>query len=34
LFNLEEDVKKHIISWEKRMEEIEEVAEYNNYKLC
>jgi hypothetical protein len=33
LFNLEEDVKKHIISWEKRMEEIEMVAEYNGFKI-
>lgn len=33
LFNLEEEVKNHIISWEKRMEEIEMVAEHNNIKL-
>lgn len=33
LFNLEETVKNHIYSWEKRMEEIEKVAEHNNYKL-
>jgi hypothetical protein len=29
LFNLEETVKNHITSWEKRMEEIEMVAEHN-----
>lgn len=33
LFNLEEAVKNHIYSWEKRMEEIEKVAEHNNYKI-
>lgn len=33
LFNLEEEVKNHIISWERRMEEIEMVADYNNIKL-
>lgn len=33
LFGLEEDVKKHILSWEKRMEEIELVANSKNYKL-
>lgn len=33
LFNLEETVKNHIYSWEKRMEEIEKVAEHNNYKI-
>jgi hypothetical protein len=33
LFSLEKDVKKHITSWEHRMEEIELVAEHNNYKL-
>ncbi len=33
LFNLEEEVKSHITAWEKRMEEIELVAEHNNIKL-
>jgi hypothetical protein len=33
LFSLEETIKKHIHSWEKRMEEIELVAKHNNYKL-
>lgn len=33
LFSLEEEVKNHIISWERRMEEIEMVAEFNNIKL-
>lgn len=33
LFNLEETVKNHINSWERRMEEIEMVAENKNFKL-
>lgn len=33
LFNLEETVLSHIISWEKRMEEIELVADHNRIKL-
>ena len=33
LFNLEESVKDHILAWEKRMEEIEMVAEHKNFKL-
>ena len=33
LFNLEESIKGHIISWEKRMNEIELVAEVKGYKL-
>jgi len=33
LFKLEETVKNHIASWERRMEEIEMVAEAKNYKL-
>ena len=33
LFNLEETVKNHISSWEKRMEELELVANYKNFKL-
>lgn len=33
LFNLEEEVKNHITSWEKRMEEIELVADYNGIKI-
>jgi len=33
LFNLEETVKNHISSWERRMEEIEMVAEAKSYKL-
>lgn len=33
LFNLEEDVKKHILSWERRMEEIEAAADHNNFKI-
>ena len=33
LFNLEETVKSHINSWEKRMEEIELVAEHKGFKL-
>jgi len=34
LFNLEDTVKNHIESWEKRMEEIEMVAESKGFKLC
>ncbi len=33
LFNLEEDVKKHIVSWETRMDQIEKVAEHLKFKL-
>ena len=33
LFNLEETVKDHITSWERRMEEIEMVAEAKGYRL-
>lgn len=33
LFNLEEDVKNHINSWETRMAQIEKVAEYLKFKL-
>ena len=33
LFNLEETVKDHIASWEKRMEEIELVAEFKGFRL-
>lgn len=33
LFNLEETVKDHILSWERRMEEIEMVAAVKNFKL-
>lgn len=33
LFVLEETVKKHISSWERRMEQIEEVVEYKGFKL-
>ena len=33
LFNLEESVKKHISDWEKRMEEIEQVAEFKGFRL-
>ena len=33
LFNLEEVVKNHIHSWERRMEEIEMVAEHNKIKI-
>jgi len=33
LFNLEETVKEHITSWERRMEEIELVASNKNFKL-
>jgi hypothetical protein len=33
LFNLEETVKNHIVSWENRMEEIELVADYLEYRL-
>lgn len=33
LFNLEEEVKSHIIAWERRMEEIEMVADHNGIKL-
>ena len=33
LFNLEETVKKHIADWEHRMEEIERVAEFKDFKL-
>lgn len=33
LFDLTETVKNHIRSWEKRMEEIEKVAEHKNFKL-
>lgn len=34
LFNLEESVKDHILAWEKRMEEIEIVAQHKNFKLA
>lgn len=33
LFSLEEDIKKHILSWERRMEEIELVCEHKEYKI-
>ncbi len=33
LFNLEETVKSHINSWEKRMEEIEQISNFKNFKL-
>lgn len=33
LFNLEETVKEHIAAWERRMEEIELVAQHNKYNL-
>lgn len=33
LFSLEETVKDHIAAWEKRMEEIESVAEFKGFKL-
>ena len=33
LFNLEETVKNHISSWEKRMEEIEQISNFKNFKL-
>lgn len=33
LFSLEETVKSHICSWERRMEEIEKVVEYKEFKL-
>lgn len=33
LFNLEETVKDHIAAWERRMEEIEMVADYKGFKL-
>ena len=33
LFDLEENVKNHIFAWEKRMEEIELVANHKGYKL-
>lgn len=33
LFDLEETVKNHIFAWEKRMEEIELVANHKGYKL-
>lgn len=33
LFNLEEAVKEHITAWERRMEEIELVAEFKGFKL-
>ena len=33
LFNLEETVQNHITAWEKRMEEIELVAEYKEFSL-
>lgn len=33
LFNLEETVKNHIESWEKRMEEIQMVIDYKGFKL-
>lgn len=33
LFNLEESIGEHISSWEKRMIEIEKVAEFKGYKL-
>lgn len=33
LFNLEEEIQQHINSWEERMKQIEEIAEYKNIKL-
>ena len=33
LFNLEETVKSHINSWEKRMEEIEQISNFKKFKL-
>lgn len=33
LFNLEEEVKNHIVSWERRMKEIEMVADFKEIKL-
>lgn len=33
LFNLEENIRRHIQSWEKRMEQIQMVANYKNFKL-
>jgi hypothetical protein len=33
LFNLEETVKNHIAAWERRMTEIEMVAEFKGFKL-
>lgn len=33
LFSLEETVNSHILSWERRMEEIEKVVEYKEFKL-
>lgn len=33
LFNLEETVKGHILSWETRMEELTQVAEFKNYRI-
>ena len=33
LFNLEETVKEHISAWERRMEEIEMVANYKGFKI-
>ena len=33
LFSLEETVKSHICSWERRMEEIEKIVEYKEFKL-
>lgn len=33
LFNLEESVKEHITAWERRMEEIEMVAEFKGFRL-
>jgi len=33
LFNLEETVKEHIAAWERRMEEIDLVADYKGFKV-
>lgn len=33
LFNLEEAVKDHIVAWERRMEEIEMVAEFKGFRI-
>ena len=33
LFTLEEDVKAHIFAWERRMGELEQVAEYKGFKI-
>ena len=33
LFNLEENVKEHISFWERKMEELEMVAQYKDIKL-